>query len=217
MNKAFIFDMDGVLINSERAWGDEEHVLLEDMFGKPIAEAVSDTIGVSIQTTYQKARDLGATISYQECMDRYFEGALKVLARAEITLGADVLVERLSALGFKLALVSSSPQRWIDQVLPKLSFADKFEYIESLFEHPELKPKPEPDGYLEALRRLSAEPKGSVILEDSNPGITAGKAAGAYTIGFRENLVHGYQQTGADAYADKMDDVIALVEKFIQQ
>jgi len=50
-------------------------------------------------------------------------------------------------------------------------------------------------------------------LEDSNPGIASAKAAGAFTIGLRQNLIDGYQQVGADAYANTIDEVIALVDR----
>ena len=83
-----------------------------------------------------------------------------------------------------------------------------------LNERTDLKPKPEPDGYLEALKNLEADPKLSIILEDSNSGIQAAKASGAYVIGFKGNLVDGYVQKGADVYADTMQDVIKLVEAY---
>jgi len=53
----------------------------------------------------------------------------------------------------------------------------------------------------------------TIILEDSNPGIASAKAAGAFTIGLRQNLIDGYQQVGADAYANTIDEVIALVDR----
>lgn len=121
---------------------------------------------------------------------------------------------KLKELNFRLGLVSSSPRKWIDYLLPRLSFSDKLEQIISLNERPDLKPKPEPDGYLEALDNLEADPQLSLILEDSNSGIQSAKASGAYVIAFRGNLVDGYSQKGADTYADTMDDVIKLVEAY---
>ena len=50
-----------------------------------------------------------------------------------------------------------------------------------------------------------------VVLENSNIGIESARASGAYIIGYRGDLVEGYEQTGADAYADTMNDVIKLV------
>ena len=85
--------------------------------------------------------------------------------------------------------------------------------MESVFEHPELRPKPAPDGYLDACKNLEAKPENTIVLEDSNPGIAAAGAAGCYVIGFRAHAPEGFPQTGADAYADTMEDVIKLVAK----
>ena len=212
-NKAFIFDMDGVIIDSERAWGNEERILLESMFGRDIAEKINETVGVSIQTMYEKAMYLGGSVPYDEYIERYDKVALKILARAKITLGTAELVNWLNEHNYRIGLVSSSPQKWIDQVLARLSFARAFDHVESVFEHPELKPKPAPDGYLDACENLGAKPENCIVLEDSNPGIAAAGAAGCYVIGFRAHVSDAFVQTGADAYADTMEDVIKLVAK----
>ncbi|OGG67630.1 hypothetical protein A3C21_00845 [Candidatus Kaiserbacteria bacterium RIFCSPHIGHO2_02_FULL_59_21] len=214
MSKAFIFDMDGVLVDSERAWGEEEQLLLEEMFGSDIARDVNQTLGVSIGTTFEKAKTMGESISYEAYLKRYDAAALKILARAEITPKTDTLVARLKARGYRIGLVSSSPRAWIDKVLSRLTFSGAFDHVESLFEHPELDPKPAPDGYLDACRELGVAPEDTVVLEDSNPGITAAKAAGCFVIGFRGALPALYEQIGADAYADTMEKVIDIVTSF---
>ena len=63
------------------------------------------------------------------------------------------------------------------------------------------------------LRELGAEAQRSFVLEDSNPGIEAGKGSRCYVIGFRGNLHEGYLQAGADVYADTMDEVTAIVRE----
>lgn len=214
MNKAFIFDMDGVLVDSERAWGGREIALLEDLLGHEFASQLGDTIiGTSIRDTYERAVARGASISWEEYQRRYDETAKIVLREASISKGLEKLGEKLLSLDYKLGLVSSSPRRWIDQVIPRLPFRDALEVIISLTDTPALKRKPYPDGYIEALRTLHAEPAKSIILEDSNPGIQSAKASGTYVIGYRENLVPGYSQTDADEYADTIEDVVRIVER----
>lgn len=63
------------------------------------------------------------------------------------------------------------------------------------------------------MKALEASPESTVILEDSNSGIKSAKASGAYTIGLKQNLVNGYIQEGADAYAETMADVIDIVSR----
>ncbi|MFH1401414.1 MAG: HAD family phosphatase [Parcubacteria group bacterium] len=211
MNKAFLFDMDGVLINTEKVWAAGNGGDIVNVFGAEIAQKLGDTIGATINSEYQRAIRVGFSMDYEEYLERYNKEAVRVFSQAEVTEGVERLAENLIVLNFKLGLVSSSPRKWIDYLLPRISFGNKFEQIISLNDRNDLKLKPEPDGYLEALKNLKADPKLSIILEDSNPGIKAAKAAGAYVIGFKGNLVEGYIQNGADAYADTMDDVIKLV------
>lgn len=213
MNKAFIFDMDGVFVNSEAYWAVYEHKFLPQLFGEEIAGKIGDMVGRSINDTYTKAKGLGYNIDIQEYYRRFDEISLKVYAEAEITPGIEELADKLQGHGFKLALVSSSPQSWIDQVLARISFYDKLEVVLSIHERNDLRPKPEPDGYIDAMKHLNVSPEGTIVLEDSNPGIAAGKAAGAFTIGLKQNLKSGYQQIGADAYADKASDVIEILQQ----
>lgn len=212
MNKAFLFDMDGVLIDTEREWTAGNGRDLINVFGTEIARKLGDTIGATVNSEYQRAVNMGFSVGYEEYLRRYDKEAARVFSRAEITEGVEQLAKNLITLNFKLGLVSSSPRKWIDYLLPRLSFSDKLEQIISINDRTDLKPKPEPDGYLEALKNLEADPKLSIILEDSNSGVQAAKASGAYVIGFKGNLVDEYVQRGADAYADTMEDVIKLVE-----
>lgn len=206
--------MDGVLINSEPVWDQLERVQLPKIFGQDVFTRMGSLIGVGVTDVIERARSLGAVFEPIEYLKVADEMAQEVYARAPITKNVDILAQKLLDAGFRLGLVTQSPQKWLDQVLPRLPFKDKLEVVISLYEHPELKRKPNPDGYVSAISILAADSACSVILEDSNFGIQAAKAAGAYTIGYRGNLLPGYQQTGADAYADTMDDVIKLVESF---
>src|SRR3989344_1736076 len=208
MHKAFIFDMDGVLINSEPVWDELERMQLPKIFGQDVFTRMGSLMGLGVTDVIERAQSLGAVFEPIEYLKVADEMAEEVYARAPITKDVDVLAHKLLKVGFRLGLVTQSPQQWLDQVLPRLPFKDKLEVVIPLYEHPELKRKPHPDGYVSALATLDAEPQSSIVLEDSNLGIQSAKAARAYTIGFRGNLVDGYKQEGADAYADNMNDVI---------
>ena len=212
MNKAFIFDMDGVLIDTEREWETNDDGGSAKVLGKDIHSKLGDLIGVAINETYKRAVALGYSVDYEEYRRRYDKEAAGIFSRAQITEGVEDLIKELLARNFKLGLVSSSPKNWINFLLSRLSFSNKLEQIVSLNDRDDLKPKPSPDGYLEALKSLKADAKKSFILEDSNLGIQAAKASGAYVIAFRGNLVQGYVQKGADAYVEKMADIIKLIE-----
>lgn len=217
MSKAFIFDMDGVMVDSEKAWIKYESEFLDKLLGKELSKKIGDTIGVGVRTVHERAKALGFTMPREQFQSMYDKVAFTVYDRSNVTPGIDILASFLIKNNFRLGLVSSSAMSWIGKVLPRLSFADKIESIISLNDRLDLKPKPNPDGYLETMRNLGSQPNSTIILEDSNSGITAAKASGAFTIAFTQNLVNGYKQIEADSKANSMEEVTGIIEKHFPQ
>jgi beta-phosphoglucomutase-like phosphatase (HAD superfamily) len=213
MNKAFIFDLDGVLINDESIWESKKQVLYGHLFGPKIRGKLGSTLGINMDDIYERAVTAGTTINKEDLIDEFYKLAGDIYSTAPIPEGTDELVKELLNLGYRIGIVSASPMSWIMTVTQRLSFQDSIELVISLLERPDLKHKPEPDGYIEAMQTLKAAPENTIILEDSNSGIKSAKASGAYTIGLKQNLVEGYQQEGADDYAGTMTDVIELVKR----
>ena len=211
-NRIFVFDMDGVLVASEKTWLETEPRFLHDIFGDRIADSIGDTVGVSIGEIYEKARTLGSTLDKDEYDQKYFDVSLRVYSKCSISADTDLLVTYLLENNWGIALLSSSPMSWIDQVVKRLPWKDKLTTIVSLNEHHELRTKPAPDGYNYLVRTLHTTPEVSIALEDSNPGIASAKSAGLYTIGYLEHLPAEYQQKGADNTAEDMKDVISILE-----
>jgi mannitol-1-/sugar-/sorbitol-6-/2-deoxyglucose-6-phosphatase len=213
MNKAFIFDLDGVLINNESIWEEKKQLLYHQLFGQEVSEKLGSTLGINMDGIYEKAVAVGANVAKEELFDAFYKLADDIYNSAPVPDGVDELVNELLALDYHIGIVSASPMSWITSVIQRLPFQNNIELIISLHERADLKHKPEPDGYLEAIRTLRATPKSTIILEDSNSGIKSAKASGAYTIGLKQNLVDGYRQEGADVYAENMTDVGKLVKK----
>ncbi len=212
VNKAFIFDMDGVLVNSEQHWAPYELPMLKRLLGEDIALKLGDLTGTSIKSIFKKAQEFGSTITEQELANACNEVAVRdVYPYAPVTDGLDVLGDNLVKAGFVLGLVTQSPRTWIDAVLPRIPFREQLKAVISIRDEG-LEPKPSPEGYVRAIELLKVEPENCFILEDSNAGIEAGKAAGCFVIGFRGNLQEGYEQTGADRYADTMEEVQKILE-----
>lgn len=212
MNKAFIFDMDGVVIDSEHAWQQSEKPMLVRVLGKEIAERIGNTVGLNAHHIFKKAQELGSSISLEDIAEGYGELAPTVYASSQITPGVEQLVEALDLRGYKIGLVTQSPKRDMELVLARLSYAKMFERTVSLFNHAELQPKPSPDGYRYVLKEFDAEPNQSFVLEDSNAGIQSAKSADTFVIAFTGNLLQGYKQAGADAYVETMSEVVAVID-----
>lgn len=212
MNRAFIFDMDGVIVDTENAWELYGDSFLLKLFGKEIRGKVGDAIGLTINEEYSRAIKCGFSMDKRKFNELYDEKAKYVFSKATITHGINLLTKQLMRMRFKIGLVSSSKKTWINYLLPRLSFSEDIKYIVSINDRTDLKPKPSPEAYLEAIRELGADPKMTIILEDSNRGIAAAKASGAFTIAFAQNLVKGYRQINADAKANNMEEVIEIVK-----
>jgi beta-phosphoglucomutase-like phosphatase (HAD superfamily) len=211
MQKAFIFDLDGVLINNEHVWESEKKKIFTEILGEEKFSRLGSTIGLDINTIYHKLATLGATISIEELHDMASEKALMIYQDTPITQGIKELGAELLKHTYALGIVSASPKNWMDLVINRLEFKKDISVIISLLERKDLAHKPSPAGYLEAIRVLHSTPETTIILEDSNTGIASAKAAGAYTIGLKQNLVKGYIQKGADIYADTLDEVKSIV------
>lgn len=203
--------MDGVIIDDEEVWKKYKDDSLKKILDEAISKKIGNTIGMSVNSQYDAARELGFEMSREEFQKIYDKAASGIYRKAEITPGIEELAKVLIRNNFKLGLVSSSAMSWIHKVLPRLSFANKFESVISLNERFDLKPKPNPDGYIMTMESLMSQPSSTIILEDSNSGIASAKASGAFTIAFTQNLIKGYKQIEADAKANNIREVIVIV------
>lgn len=215
MNKAFLFDFDGIIVDSEPIWIIENEVMYEQVFGKTVAKRLGSTIGLGMELIHKKAMEHGTGIPYSTYVKAVQERAPEVYRNARITPGLQILKDELDRRNFHVGIVSASAKQWIDIVLDRLNWdQSEFKIILSLNDRADLAHKPSPDGYLHAIQELGATPETTIILEDSNQGIASAKASGATVIGFKENLVPNYIQKGADWYADTIEDVMRIVKKF---
>ncbi len=215
MIKAVIFDFDGVVIDTEQMWEACKDEVMPRLVGSEIASKIGSTIGLSLDLMYEKAIGYGAKISREAFIKPFFNQAGRIYSQAPLTPGLEQLVKLLTQLNIPIGIVSVSPRKWLDIALSRLPFKDKTKVIISLYGRSDLRSKPFPDGYIEAMKELNSNPEETIILEDSNAGIASAKAAGAYVIAFRQNLVPGFKQTEkADAVAENIQDVIKIVQNF---
>jgi HAD superfamily hydrolase (TIGR01509 family) len=214
MTKAFIFDMDGVIIASEASWHRYLDSIWAELIGAETAAVFRFPVGMTPNSIYNEAVKHGSNVSEEAFYKKFDEIAEKVYKESPFTGGIDELGNFLLSREYKIGLVSSSPKAWIDTVTQRLSFGDKISAIVSLNDRPELKPKPHPGGYFETINELGATSETTIILEDSNSGIQAAKAAGAFTIGLTAHLLPTYTQHGADMYANTVEDIKKIVADF---
>ncbi len=214
MNRAFIFDVDGVLVNNESMWEEAKKEIYVKNFGQEIFEKLGSTLGLDMEAIYKKAVAHGSNVSKDKLFETFFKYAIDIYQNAPLTPGIQELGNTLIKLGYKLGIVFASPKKWVDVVVNRLEFKEHLDVIISLHERSDLLHKPAPDGYIDSINKLGGTPKSTIILEDSNAGIASAKAAGAYTIGLQQNLVQGYKQQGADIYVKNIEEVIQIAKDF---
>lgn len=217
MKRAFLFDMDGVIVDSEREWQINGSDFPRQLYGNAIADAMGDTTGTSLDFEYAFAKERGFAMPLDEFYQLYDKQAEKMYAFTHISEGTEDLVRSLKEMGFLVGIVSSSRRYWIDIVLQKLTDPHLFDYIISLNQEG-LPSKPDPAGYRRAMEDLGVTPHNTIVLEDSNHGIQAARRSGAYVIGYTGNLIKGYIQTEkANAVVRTMREVLPIVKRRVKQ
>jgi HAD superfamily hydrolase (TIGR01509 family) len=175
--EAVVFDLDGVLVDSDHIWHEVREGLARERGGRWTDHSEADMMGMSSTEWSQYLHDVvGLPEAPQELND---EVVRRMLARYEVELplidGAAETVQRLAS-SFRLAVASSSNRELIDGVLAAAGLAEHFEVTVSSEEV--ARGKPSPDVYLEAANRLGLDPAACAAIEDSANGIRAAHAAG---------------------------------------
>jgi HAD superfamily hydrolase (TIGR01509 family) len=179
--EAVVFDLDGVLLDSEHVWDEVREELARERGGRWHERAQADMMGMSSPEWSRYMHDvLGLSEPPHEINDEVVR-RMEARYREQLPLvdGAVDAVRRLSG-SFHLALASSSNRPLIDAVLEAAGLVDEFELTVSSEEV--ARGKPAPDVFLETARRLGVEPARCTAIEDSGNGLRAARAAGMRVI-----------------------------------
>ena len=203
--EAVIFDLDGVLVDTEHVWDDARRELARER-GVPWPEDASRAmLGMSSLEWSRYMHEVVGLPESPEEISAEVVWSLQETYRRELPLfdGAVSAVERLAAR-WPLGLASSSNRELIDLVLGLSGLAQCFKATVSSEEVP--RGKPAPDVYLEAARRLGVAPNRCAAVEDSENGIRSAKAAGMRVLAI-PNPVY----PPADDALALADDVLASI------
>jgi HAD superfamily hydrolase (TIGR01509 family) len=178
---AVMFDLDGVLVDSEQLWNRAKETVVREAGGRWREDAPQAMMGMSSRewSTYLRDR-LGVERDVDE-IDREVVRRMEQLYRARLPLlpGALDAVRALHER-WPLGLASSSNREVIDLVLDLAGIADAF--VATVSSEEVDRGKPAPDVYLETARRVGVAPDRCVAVEDSSNGLRAAAAAGMAVI-----------------------------------
>ena len=207
--QAFIFDMDGVIIDSEPI---HSRVKLDTLAHFGLHFATEDLVrymGRTSQAFFTDVlRDAPRTdISVADVTAFKHAHYLEVLERGDIApvAGSVELIHTLHAAGVPLGLATSSNRRVIQIVIKRFGLAGCFESVISGGDLPAS--KPDPEIYLRTASNLAQAPADCVVLEDTQNGVLAAKRAGMLCIGYRNP--HSGQQdlSQADRIVEHVSDL----------
>ena len=175
--EAVIFDLDGVIVDSEHVWDAARRRLASERGGRWTDTASRDMMGMSSPEWSRYMHEVVGLAEPPEAISAEVVRRLEEVYRAELPLmpGAVDAVRRLGAR-WPLGLASSSNRPLIDLVLDLAGLNALFATTVSSEEV--ARGKPAPDVYLEAAGRLGVEPAAAAAIEDSEAGIRSARAAG---------------------------------------
>ncbi len=200
MKSAVIFDMDGVLVDSEPIYLRSNERIFAGLGIRVPREDYQEFVGTSADrmwTTLKQRFHLREPV--KTLVHREYDGFLDELVRLDSLppiAGVEQLVRELQALPVRLAVASSSFRKVVEAVLAKSGLAAFFE-VTVCGEDVE-RGKPDPDIFLKTADHLGVPPAQCLVIEDSPRGIVGAKAAGMRTVGFQNPNSGEHDLSGAD-------------------
>ena len=208
--KCVLFDMDGVIVDSERHWATVEYDFLKSHIPSWNKEYHKKIIGRSINDLYLYLKDIHKLHLQKEVFMKEYAKIGKEIYENKVMLSHHIidLLERLKSCGIIMGICSSSPRVWIDIILKRFRLKKYFKYSLSA-EEIVTKSKPAPDIYLHALKEIGFDRDSCFVIEDSENGVLSAKNAKLFCVGYR-NVYNAEQSLeSADII---IDDLLKLTD-----
>lgn len=206
--QAYLFDMDGTLVNSEPLKGKALALACGDYGSEVDCTIYKDFMGESWQKVtghFFKHADISPELSeFNQHFRLYYERLLS--ENLELNEGAKAYIGHLNASGKQCAVVSSAATWMVENILNALALRDAFQVV--ITQEQVTKHKPDPEAYNLALAGLGVAPEQALIFEDSNAGVMAGKASGCDVIAVRHEFNGKNDLSGAVACIDSFEEML---------
>jgi len=207
MYKAVIFDMDGVIINSQPLHYKTDIAVLKKAGYPAVMETVVKYTGISNPDRWPKYQEtLNLSYSAETLIEWQTQLIMEIFDEAPLDAieGIPELLSHISEKGLRIALASSSQHALIELVLKKFGISHYFEVIVS--GEDVSKGKPAPDVFLRTAEKLGIAPEHCIVIEDSPHGIQAAKNAKMRCIAYRNPSTYGQDFSIADYVADRYEE-----------
>ncbi len=216
MLKAVIFDMDGVIIDSEPIHFNIEKQIFSYL-GIPVSDSEHHSlVGTTTRAMWSSLKNkFKLELSLEELIElsskRYLD-YISIYNKMLLLPGIANLIEELYRNNIQQAIASSSTLEHIEFVLRKYNLKEYFDEI--ICGDYVSKSKPAPDIFLYAANQLQIRPEECIVIEDSENGVTAAKFAGMKCIGFNNSNSGNQDLSTADLIIDNFADYKNLIQMF---
>ncbi|WP_312287524.1 hexitol phosphatase HxpB [Chryseobacterium gleum] len=186
--KAVIFDMDGVLVDSEKFWAQAELDVFSSYGVEVTEELAAQTKYITTQevTEFWYERFPWENFDASDLENKVVTRVIEMIHTNDCTMsGVQEFIRNLKNNDYKIGLATNAPLRVAHAVLEKLEVMDLFDTVHS--SEFEIQGKPHPAVYLTSAKNLGISPEHCIAIEDSHSGLKAAKAAGMKTIIFTNN------------------------------
>jgi len=213
-SRAVFFDMDGVIVDSERYWRTEQpdHIFPATLDGEH--PDLDETTGMNYREIYDYLDEHYETkISKDEYIDIFDATAREIYSeRVSLLDGFHDLVSDLQEAGVPVAIVTSAPPAWHGIVTEQFDITvDETLSAEDI----DGDGKPAPDIYEYAARMVDRDPGECLVIEDSKNGVEAGKNAGMAVIAYRSGPNDDTDLSAADVIVESADELRAEIRSWV--
>jgi HAD superfamily hydrolase (TIGR01509 family) len=209
--RAFLFDFDGLILDTELAsragwellYRDHGHELPADLWATLVG-----TTHAPWDPRVHLEELVGGPLDWETLNERRYAHEIALIEAEELRPGIAEYLAAARQDGLKRAIVSSSTRGWVDMHLERLEEAVGWDAICTADGDP-ARAKPSPTLYLEALELLGVDAGEAVAFEDSPHGVRAAKAAGIFCVAIPNEVTRelGLEEAGADLVLDSLADL----------
>lgn len=205
--KGILFDMDGVLVDSEPLFHKAVNIMVERCGAAPITEEENNRylLGTTVEETWIRVKELRDVPQTPAELLAGYNEVVKEVLRSDLTArpGVRALIAEAQRRGLPIAVASSSLREWVDLKLSVIGLTDAFaiklggDDIEN--------GKPAPDIYIKAARLIGLEATECIAIEDSPIGLAAASASGAYTVCTLTDSTRHLDLSAADVIIENLE------------
>ncbi len=208
--KLVIFDMDGVIIDSEPIYREIEQQIFKDLNIQITNEEYDDFVGLGLDSMWRSIKQKkNISRSVDQLIEMNNEVVFNEFNKIEQLNTTTNFISFLNLClqnGIKTAIASSTPRKIIELILSKLNIKLKFDFIISGEEVK--KGKPDPDIFVTVATKLNIDSKNCIVIEDSENGVLAAKAADMLCIGYKNPNSGNQNLTESDHIISDFSEIV---------